>query len=301
MRSLLALAAVVAVGCGPTPLRPAPESVPPSRREAEDRIVAFMDETPIHWRDVVRHAYQTHRKLLIDQYIAWKLRDNRARDLGLRNTPEELEARARAHVQMIRRLQGEETIRRQLSESRLTEEAYVEHLAARTDFSDRLISEKLFFHTVLAEASIEIDTFAFADENDARAFAELASRHSFDEAQEHLRRSTDRGPSAQWPRYRFSRGLAPDAIADAPGLEERLLEMKAGETTGVQKTASHLAIVIHVVNVHPPSSASGSELGKRVLAEVLRQPPSDAQLGRWMQRLFKGRTIRYEDRDTQGN
>ena len=112
--------------------------------------------------------------------------------------------------------------------------------------------------------------------------------------------TSTRGQVGYWPRHRFPKGLAPDVLAAAPELEQKLFAMKKGQVSGVE-SAKNMYLVFHVVDLHLARTAPYAEMADKVAAEVIRQPPSKDQTALWMERLFKSKRIRYEDRYTPRN
>jgi len=302
-------ALILAAGCGAPPSREMPAGPPPSNPgdaapedSSQDKPVAFIDDQPVMWRAVVDHAMASRGKDLIEKYILWKLRRDRLEELGIRNTPEHLRRRAQAWIDAVRKQAGEEEFKKKLDEMKMTEAGYVERFIANPEFDEHVRNEKAVAYTLLTEASIEIDTVAFTDEKEAAAFTLLAGRTSFGEAAERLQSTPNvQGRVAYWPRYRFARGVAPDAIAASPELEKKLFAMKKGHTTGVERTNKNILVVVHVVNTYDASPAPYAAIAEQVMAEVLRVPPSEEQVLHWIERIFKSKRIRYEDRYTPGN
>jgi hypothetical protein len=306
---LLPLLALLLAACGAPPSREFPAAPPPDNAfdpegrpdPGEDAIVAFVDGEPVRWRVVADRAMATRGKELIDQYIRWKLRQDRIRDLGIANTADELRGRARAILDVFRKQAGEAELTKRLDEQKVTEAEYIERFVTNPEFDDHVKSEKAVAYSRLTEASIEIETAAFTEREDAEMFAAFAAKMPFGQAAEKLFEIKSKGKVAQWPRYRFPRGLAPDSIADTPALEQKLFGMQKGETTRVEQTAGGILVVILVADVFPADPAPYAKAAGRVFAEVLRQPPSEAQMRLWVDRLFKSKRIQYEDRYTPGN
>jgi hypothetical protein len=244
----------------------------------------------------------TRGKELIEQYILAKLRRDRVQELGIRNTPDELKKRAQVGLDAERRRAGPEQWQKWLDAQKLTEEQVVDRLAKNANFDEVVKAEKAVAYSLLTEASIEIDTVAFTEEAEAAAFTAMAGRTSFGEAAERLATTPNlQGKVAHWPRYRFASGLAPDAIADSVELEQKLFTMKKGQTTGVERTSKNILVVIYIVETYPAAPAAYAAIADKVLAEILRQPPSKDQIRLWIDRLLKSKRIRYEDRYTPGN
>ncbi|HEY3225963.1 MAG TPA: peptidylprolyl isomerase [Planctomycetota bacterium] len=302
--ALLLAAACAAPGPRETPAAPPPNifDPPASADPQDDAVVAFIDEQPVRWRDVVDRAMSARGKELIDQYILWKLRRERIQELGIRNTPEELRNRAKVGLEAKRAQVGDEDLKKWLAAQKLTEAEVIERLAQNPEFDESVKNEKAAAYTMLTEASIEIDAIAFTDPQEAASFATLVGRLSFGEAAERLAMTPNlQGKAAHWPRHRFPRGLAPDAIAASPELERKLFAMNKGQTTGVERAGGGILVIINVVDAHPADPAPYAKIADRVMADVLRQPPSPEQIRLWIERLPQSKRIRYEDRYTPGN
>jgi len=302
---LLLAAACAAPGPRETPAAPPPSNTwdpPPASNPQDEAVVAFIDEQPVRWRDVVDRAMTARGKELIDQYILWKLRRDRIQELGIRNTPGELRSRAKIGLDAKRAQVGEEALKKWLAAQKLTEAEAIDRLAQNPDFDEVVKNEKAVTYTMLTEASIEIDTVAFTDAQEAAAFATLAARTSFGDAAERLALTPNlQGKAAHWPRHRFPQGLAPDAIAAAPELEKKLFTMKKGQTTGAEKASGGIIVVVNVAETHPGDPAPYAKIADKVMTELLRQPPSSEQIQLWIERLPQSKRIRYEDRYTPGN
>ncbi len=265
--------------------------IPAASDASDDRVVAFIDGRPILWRDVTEHAMTAGGKQLIDEYIRWKLRHDVSRKLGVANTPDEIRARAKSIVEFARKSQGDAKVDAALKERGLTEAQYVETFVADPLFGERLIVEKTFTYALLTLPSIEIDTVSFTDEGEAREFVErVRDTKDFDDASR-----TVRGSLRLWPRRRMARGYFPATLAH---LEERLLAMAAGDVTGVERTPGNAVVVLRVAAKHEASTATYDALRGTVMEELLRSPPGEEQIKTWLDRLFRGSKIQYEDRYT---
>jgi hypothetical protein len=309
MRILLC-AALLAAGCGAPPVREEPAKPPPpppmnsgdTAPPQDDVPVAFIDKEPVMLREVVDHSMAARGKELIDKYILWKLRRDRLEELGVKNTPEDLRRRAQLIIAAQRKTSGEEQFQKYLEARKLTEAAYLEAFIANAEFDEHVRTEKAVAYAMLTEASIEIDTVAFTETQEAAAFAVLANRLSFSQAIERLQTAPDlKGKVGYWPRHRFPQGLAPEVIAAAPELEKKLFKMSKGQTSGAETAKNNIIVVCNIVNTHPASQASYASMADKVMAELLRQPPGQDQIALWMERLLKSRNIRYEPRYTPRN
>lgn len=305
MRLLVILPVALAACASPRPPSAVPgpatteQVIPAGPQTGDEHIVALLDGQPVTWRQVAEHAMEAGSRRLIDEYIYWKLRRNKIRELGITSTPEELRARAGLIVEQARKAQGDEKVQEALKREGLTEQQYVARFAEDPLFAERLAVEKAFVYTLLSEPTVEVDTIAFVDDEDAGAFAaEVRDGTPFARAAEALPRVQTRNRVAQWPRRRLARRFAPSTIAH---LEEKLFSMKEGETTGVERTPNNLAIVAHIAKVHPASSAPYAQVRGEIMEEVLHSPPGEEQITMWMDRLFRGSKIHYEDRGSKGN
>jgi hypothetical protein len=264
--------------------------------------VAFIDNQPVTWQEVAEFSMSSRGKELIDKYILWKLRQQKLDELGVKNTPEELRRRAQLYVDALEQQMGEASFKKALEETKTTKASRVQTLAAAAEFDELLRTEKAVVAALLTEPSVEIDTVAFTDSQEASQFAVLAGRTSFSGAVERLQAGAGvKGKVGYWPRHRFPKGLAPDAIAASPELEQKLFTMKKGQTTGVETAKNNILVVIHIVDVHAADPTPYAKMADRVSAEVLRQPPGPERINLWMERLFKSRNIRYEDRNSPRN
>lgn len=264
--------------------------------------MAYIDDQPVTWKAVVDYSMSSRGRELIDKYILWKLRQDRLEELQIRNSPDDLRRRALLWIDAMEKQVGAEGLQKKLDEMKMTKKDWVERFMASSEFDEHVRSEKAVVYTLFTEASIEIDTVAFTDSEQAENFAVLAGRTSFTEASDLLKTATAvKGRVAHWPRHRFPRGLAPDVIAANPELEKKLFTLKKGQVTGVETTSKNILLVIQVVATHAASTGSYKDNAGKVMEEILRQPPSEEQIRLWMDRLFKSKRIRYEDRYSAGN
>ncbi|MBI2930177.1 MAG: hypothetical protein HYY16_00880 [Planctomycetes bacterium] len=294
MRRALLTLPILLAACASRPALPSETMVPPPASKADpsqardQQVLALIDGHPVTWRQVADHAMTLNGRQLTDQYIAWSLRQEVIRSLSLSNTTEELRARARTLVEQARQSQGDERLQTVLRERGLTETEYVERFVADPLFGERLLAEKAVTITLLTEASAEVDIVTFANEQDATDFvAQIQAGTPFAQA---ARSEKTRGRVTAWPRRRIVRGFLPSTMAH---IEEKVLSMKAGETTGVERTLTQVAFVAHVVASTPASIAPPAR--ERVMEEILRAPPGDDEIKMWTDRLFRRSKIFYED------
>src|SRR5688572_11812971 len=98
MKHLLLLGtALTAAGCGSAPPK---ENLPSrseplvERRVKPDTIVALVNGEPLMWQTVAEKVMELSPKESIDQYLRWKVVDDRRTALGITHTPDELRRRA---------------------------------------------------------------------------------------------------------------------------------------------------------------------------------------------------------------
>lgn len=300
--AILFLSVLAACGTPPreNPTGPPPRNVheqdPPRTSSRDGEIVAFVNGRAVTWGDVTAHAMTTQGKSLIDEYIVWKLRVDRIRELGITNTPDDLMARAKAIFQNIIREFGQEAVDKDLKSRNLNEAQYLQQFVDNPQFGERVLLEKLWAYTLLTEETREIRTYAFVEEQDARMFADWVKADGFEKAAEKLEVAKTVSRTAQWPVYRVAPGLVPDSLAGVDWVDSRLHHMKKGETTDMETLPSGLRVVIHVLDVHPGRPAPYGDLREQVMAEVQMRPPSETQRKLLLARLFRQSRIQYEDR-----
>jgi hypothetical protein len=274
---------------------PASQREVPAGPQARDgKVVAFLNGEPITWGQVTERAMNLGGRDLIDQYIYARLRDDIVRRNGIANTPDDLRARAQAIVDNAKRAQGEERVKALLRQEGVTEAQYVQRFVDDPLFAERLLTEKAYLFTLFCEATIEVEFVGFTDEKDAEKFlAELAGGAPFAKAAESTQPSSTASRILRFPRRRLARGFLPAQIAH---LEDRLFRMKDGERTDLERTSQNLALVARVAKVHPPDGRPYASQRESIVEEILRSPPNDEQVKQWMDRLFRGSKIHYEDR-----
>ncbi|HXG59829.1 MAG TPA: hypothetical protein VNO22_00510, partial [Planctomycetota bacterium] len=170
-RAGLFLAALGA--CGGPAAAPSAEPLPPAgpaRGASDGRIVAFCDGRPLTWREVAEKALELDLAGAVDQYLRWRLVEERRAALGIEHTSQELRRRAEALARRLRETLegGESAYRQELARRGLTEEDYVRRLAASRFLADRLTLEKIVRYERLTEGALDIDRAIFEEAGEAR-------------------------------------------------------------------------------------------------------------------------------------
>src|SRR6185295_1333071 len=88
--------AALAAGCSSAPPREnLPErSTTVDRRAKPDEIVALYNGEPVTWQAVAEKMLELNLKESVDQYVRWRMVEDRKKSLGIVHTPEELRRRA---------------------------------------------------------------------------------------------------------------------------------------------------------------------------------------------------------------
>ncbi len=297
MRSgLLALALGAAAGCSSPPPRETAVEALPMRAEARDRggeIVALVNGEPVTGRAVADRVLELDPKAAVDQYVRWKIIEDRRTALGIAHAPGELRRRAEAYVGQLKRQAGEAGFRARLAAEKTTEEAYARQLSGSRFLDQMFTLDKIVRYQSLLEDTLEIERMVFVEEADARKFADAAKAKGFDPAVEELLKA---GRSPRWgrlPRETFPRTAPPaNPVLDA-WVVDALLKLKPGGFTGVETSRSNLFYVVRLAAFRPARKASYADAREEVLESVLRDPPSDADYRAWIDREFSRTKVEY--------
>jgi len=286
-------------GCASAP--PREPLLPPAPAERSDRdgeIVALYNGEPLRWREVAERTLELDLKTSVDQYIRWKIVEDRRRALGIAHSPEEVRRRAAVFLRHARQSfqGGEAAFQAELKRQNFTEESYLDHLAGLRYMRETLTLEKIVRYQSLIEDTVEMDRMIFADEADAKKFVELCRSKEFEKAAEEIGKDKFNRTIGRRPRETF-RKSAPPAPPEAPVLDpwilEALLKLKPGETTGVETSRSNLYYVIRLLSVRPGRAASYPDVRAEVLESVLAEPPRDEECKRWVQQEFTRGRVEY--------
>jgi len=298
MKNALMLGTVLlAAGCGsPPPKENLPSRSEPilERRVKPDTIVALINGEPITWQTVAEKVLELNLKESVDQYLRWKIVDDRRTALGITHTPDELRRRAAAYLDQVKKQIGEERFRQQLAREGVTEEAKRAQVAESPYLAQVLTLDKIVRFSALLEDEVRIDRAYFADEADARRFREAVTAKGFDAAVQEIpeQRSPARGrllgetfPKSQPPA---------DPPLDARSLEAAL-KLEPGGVTGVESGRFNLYYVVRLLGIRKGRDVVYSEVREEVLVGILRDPPAQQEYMRWVEGELVRCRIEYSD------
>jgi hypothetical protein len=293
MRRLIPLLAAL-VACSSDP---ASTSTPPpiGMSLPDDEIVALIDGKPVLLHDVAAHAMAADGKKLIDDYIKWKIKDDRVREFGITNTPDEIQARAKAMITSFRRDNGDGKLTEELAKLHLTEEQYINRFATSPEMGPRLAAEKAIVYEMLVEGCVEFETAAFVDEKEALALqSKLRNGADFDVLMKDLRET--RIQVGRWPRMRVSREVTLPVLAATDWLIKHLFELKDGQVSDIERTPNNYCIVFHCLRNLAPRTATYAELRAEVTEEVMLGRIGEPLVAAWEARLLKRAKIKYMEK-----
>lgn len=300
LRAEPALFFLLAASCAPSPeALEVPRA--PERRDKDDEVVAFHDGRPLSWRAVAEKALDLDLKYAVDQYIRWKILEDRRTSLGIANAPEELRRRAETFVRQTREGLGEARFKEQLDKEGFTEERYARHVQGLPWLDETLALEKIVRYATLREDALEIDRMVFADAGDARKFLDLCREKTYDKAADEFKPEERKKTIARLPRETFPRSRPPSRPEIDPALAERLFKMSPGEWTDVQPGPSGLHYVIQVLKKDEGRNVSYKEARAEILEGILKDPPPPQDCRRWIEGEFNRSKIEYANRNPRGN
>ena len=269
---------------------------PPARLEHGDEIVAIFNGEPLPWRVVAGKLLELDLKTAVDQYVRWRLVEDRRRELGIQHTAEELRRRAEVYAREARRQLGEEAFRAQIEREGATADSWISRLAASRFLNEILTMDKILRYNALLEDQLETDRMIFVEDADAARFAERARAQGFDKAAGELEKDGRKPTLGRIPREVFARSSPPtDPVLDE-WVVEALLKLKPGEFTGVEHSRSNLHYVILLRNLRKGRTVRYDEVKGEVLDGILAEPPVQADYRRWMDRELAKCRIEYGDR-----
>ena len=286
MRGLpLFLVLLTACGGGPVPVPPRPVPFPADSKApapARHRIVAWLNDRPITRDTLLDATLQMDYRGTVDRYVMRVLMDERKKALGIKNTREQLLARARARVERLKGSAGEERFRKQLEQAGLSEAEFIDQWARQPSLDVLLANEKAVVHELLSTGYARID---------------LAVLNSIDEADAY-----HRDPKAVKPRevirdLRITRTMAPammrgDLVEQVMAVDKTPKAVRAALRGG--SGAVHVTVRERVEAVEPSA--------EQIFENVVRRPPDPHELEMWVRSLFTGAEVKYDDRwDPAGN
>lgn len=288
---------LAACGSGPRAEPMLPAALPPAQVSPGNggEIVAFYNGEPLRWRVVAEKMLELDLKTAVDQYVRWRVVEDRRKALGISHTPEELGRRAEAYARQVRRQMGDEAFRAQLARDGTTLEAWTARVAGSRFLDETLTLDKILRFNALLEDTLEIDRMMFVEEEEARRFAAKARTGGYEAAAEEIDkggRGTTRG---RIPRETFPRSAPPtDPVLDE-WILEALLKMKPGECTGVEHSRSSLHYVVFLRNLRKGRAVAYAEVKGEVMEGILADPPSTPDYRRWFDRELARCRIEYGD------
>jgi len=289
------LAAASACASGP-PKETLPERTPvaPGRKPLADEIVAFFNGEPLTWQVVAEKTLELNLKESVDQYVRWRLVDDRRASMGIAHGPEELKRRAAAYLEQAKRSMGAERYQQQLAREGVTEADKLAQLERSPFLAQILTLDKIVRFAELREDRMEIDRAYFAEEADAKRFLEACKAKNFDDAAAEL--IPERKPQkGRLPRESFSKTQPPaDPVLD-PWIVDELWALPDGGLTGVEASRSNLHYVIRRRVFRKGRDVVYSSVKDEVLEGILKDPPAQTDYGRWMERELGRSKVEYAD------
>lgn len=288
--------AALAACSSPPPKENLPDraSTMTERRSKSEEIVALVNGEPITWQTVAEKVLELNLRESVDQYVRWRVVEDRKKALGISHTPEELKKRATAYLEQIKKQLGEERYRQQLARDAATEESKRAQLEGSAFLSQLLTLDKIVRFAAMLEDQLEIDRVYFADEAEARKFKSEADAKGFDAAATGLpaERTSARGRLA---REAFPKTAPPaDPVLD-PWIVAELVKLPPGGITGVEMSRSSLYYVVRLRGIRKAREVVYSQVRDELLEGILKDPPAQAEYLRWMEREVVRCRIEYSD------
>ncbi|HEV3026477.1 MAG TPA: peptidylprolyl isomerase [Planctomycetota bacterium] len=283
---LSAASAWFAAGCSASPQKEfLPERSAPltDRRSKSDDIIAFYNGEPLSWQVVAEKTLELRLKESVDQYVRWRIVEDRKAALAIVHTPRELHLRATGYLEQGRRQLGAAGFQLQLDREGVTAEAKLAQIEKSAFLSQLLALDKIVRFSEVVEDRFEIDRAYFADEAEARIFHERTRAKGFDDAARELvpERKPNRG---RLPRESFTQSRPPLNPVLDPWIIEELGRLGPGEVTGVETSQSNLYYVIRLQGFRKGRDVVYSQVKDEVSESVLKDPPTQQDYARWMER-----------------
>jgi hypothetical protein len=298
MKNILIFGTIlITAGCSSAPPK---ENLPSrsepivERRVKPDTIVALINGEPVTWQTVAEKVLELNLKESVDQYLRWKIVDDRRTALGITHTPDELRRRAAAYLDQVKKQMGEERFRQQLAREGVTEEAKRAQVAESPYLAQVLTLDKIVRFAAVLEDQVRIDRAYFADEAEARRFREAVTSKGFDAAVQEI-------PEPRTPaRGRLLGETFPKSQPPAdPPLDARALEaalkLEPGGVTEVESGRFNLYYVIRLLGIRKGRDVVYSQVREEVLVGILRDPPTQQEYLRWVEGELVRCRIEYSD------
>ena len=219
----VAFLALLGACASPPPREPLPMTT--GRPGHRDGIVAFLNGEPISWQTVAEKALELNLKDAVDQYVRWKIVEDRRAALGISHTPEELRRRAGTFLALQKTLLTEEQVRGQMDREGVTENSYLQRLASSAFLAQLLTFDKILRYDALLEDQWEIDRMSFMDEAEARRFVERAREAGFEKAANESTAGERRERIRRFPREILLKSRPPEGLAGDPWIVEQSLSL----------------------------------------------------------------------------
>jgi hypothetical protein len=278
------------------PIAPAPEfSASPARSSRDEAIVAIYNGQPVTWRAVAEKVLELEPRAAIDQYIRWRLIEDRRQTLGITHTPEELRRRAEVYLRQSRQALGDEAFRTKLERERTTEDVYRAKLESSRVLSEMLTLDKIVRYQAVLEESLSILRVVFAEEGEARKFWASCQEKGFDRASLDLAGAGRSRKIGRLPREIFPRSLPPAEPPLDAGILEELLSMRPGEYTKVETSRSNLYYVVKLEALRKGRNVPYAEVRGEVLESLLEDPPRPEEYGAWVLRELARSRVEYAE------
>lgn len=299
MKNALLLGTILgaAAACSsPPPKENLPERGPAVERSVRpDRIVALYNGEPLTWQAVAEKTLELNLKESVDQYVRWRIVEDRRAALGIVNTADELKKRAAVYLEQAKKAVGEERFQQQLAREGATEDAKRAQLEGSQLLQQVLTLDKIVRYAALLEDRITIDRVYFADEAEAKRFHEAVGAKGFDAAAAEFVPGPRTSSKGRFPSERFSRTQPPaDPVLDA-WIVDAVLKLRPGEATGVEMSRSSLYYVVRLQEIRKGRDVVYSQAKDEVLESILRDPPGQPEYLRWMERELGRCRIEYSD------
>lgn len=261
-----------------------PERIRPSDvRSRADEIVAFYNGEPLPWQAVAEKMLELNLKESVDQYVRWRIVDDRKKALAIVHTPDELHRRAAVYVDQAKKAMGDERFREQLLRESVSEDGKVAQVEKSRLLGQMLTLDKIVRYAELIEDRLEIDRAYFTEEADARRFHEACGARGFDAASQDL--LPERKPSkGRLPRESFPKAQPPSDPPVDPWIVDELLRMPAGGVTSVETSRANLYYVIRLRALRKGRDVVYSQVKDELVEGILKEPPTQQDYATWMDR-----------------
>ncbi|MBV8878480.1 MAG: hypothetical protein JO332_00815 [Planctomycetaceae bacterium] len=290
--TILGLLASCASG-PPRETLPERQPAPADRRTRPDEIVAFYNGEPLSWQAVAEKTLELNLKESVDQYVRWRIVDDRRAAMAIVHGPDELHRRAAAYLDQARRQMGAAAFKLQMDREGVTEEAKIAQIEKSSFLAQLLTLDKIVRYAEIVEDRFEIDRAYFADEADAKQFREACVAKGFDEAAKEL--PARKAGKGLLPRESFTKAWPPVSPVLDPWIVDELARMAPGAVTGVEASRSNLSYVIRLRGFRKGRDVVYSQVKDEVSEGILKDPPAQQDYQRWMERELGRARVEYAE------